>query len=154
MRIRNELLDTDNFVAALGPWVEDPQVQQQIVDKVNDDLLADVDLQGFIDKELPSGLTFLAGPAEDAIRNFVRTATERIVASDEFEKLYVEALRVTHASLMKVLTSRASTWIHTTKADVLCGGQDTSTVRSRRSASDETLVQSARCTDTPRPTVT
>src|SRR6188768_1090602 len=79
--IRDQLLNTDAFVEGMSPLIRDPHVQDQIVDKINDDVLADVDLQAILEKELPENLTFLSGPAEDAIRGFVRTATQRIVES-------------------------------------------------------------------------
>ncbi len=102
--IRDQVLDTDAFVEEMSPLIRDPNVQQQIIAKVNDDLLADVDIQSFLEKEIPDGLGFLAGPAEEAIRAFVLRVTTRIVESEQFATLFDKALRLTHATLMKVLT--------------------------------------------------
>jgi hypothetical protein len=101
--VRNLLLNTDRFVAQLGPVIDEPDVQNAIVDKVSTQLesVADVDaLRG----RLPDQLQFLAGPIDSAANRFIEGATRRVVTSDQFSALWKRILRGTHQQVVKVLT--------------------------------------------------
>ena len=101
---RNLALDTDRFVAQLGPLADDPEIQQAIVDRVSVDLLDSVDLQAQIEEALPEDLSLLSLPVDTAIRELVRRITTTIVESEQFSQLWKQLLEVSHSSIVAFLT--------------------------------------------------
>ena len=71
---RNELLNTDTFVATVGPLAKDPNVQHTVATKVSESLVAKTDVEQRIKEALPSRAGFLANPISGA----VQTATYQI----------------------------------------------------------------------------
>ena len=110
--VRNTLLDTDNYVATVGPLASDPHIQQAVANRVTDALVDDATVQKKISDALPPRASFLAAPLTDGVRSAVERATLRLAESSRFETLWERANRRAHAALVKVLTgggSRVST---------------------------------------------
>ena len=57
---RNELLNTDTFVATLAPLAKDPAVQTAVATRVSDNLVARTDLEQRVKNALPARAGFLA----------------------------------------------------------------------------------------------
>src|SRR5262245_38149560 len=51
--VRNTLLDTDNYVATVGPLASDPHIQQAVANRVTDALVNDATVQKKISDALP-----------------------------------------------------------------------------------------------------
>jgi hypothetical protein len=102
--VRNLVLNTDRFVEQLGPLVDNPDVQNALVDKVSADLESAADLDTRLKTRLPDQITFLAGPIDEATNRFIERVTRTVVTSDQFSKAWKQILRVTHQQMVKTLT--------------------------------------------------
>ncbi len=97
-------LDTDKFVARVGPVVEDPTVRAALATEIGDQLVQVLDLQNRITPVLPDNLRFVAGPVANAANNYVRQTVTKFVDSDAFVQLWYTALRVAHTQVVHALT--------------------------------------------------
>jgi hypothetical protein len=100
------VLNTDRYVATVAPLAQDPAVQASIATKLTDQVFAALDVQGTLSDALGAlgeRATVLAGPLTIAVKGFVRDQVEKVVASDAFEKFWVEANRFVHTQVLAIL---------------------------------------------------
>ena len=97
-------LDTDKFVARVGPVVQDPTVRAALATELGDELVQVLDLQSRITPVLPDNLRFISGPLAAGADNFVRSTVTKFVDSEQFVQLWYAALRVAHTQVVSALT--------------------------------------------------
>jgi hypothetical protein len=100
---RGYLLNTDRWVRQVGPVVEDPAVQDALGVWITDELMSVIDPQDFFEEVLPDRGQILAAPLTNAVRGFVNNEVDAFLASDAFERLWVEVNRRAHARAVDVL---------------------------------------------------
>ncbi|WP_405876397.1 MULTISPECIES: hypothetical protein [unclassified Streptomyces] len=111
--------DTDRYVATVGPLASNPDVQKAITKRVTDAVLAQVDVEGLV-KELQQAaeqkgvppkaaqlIDNLDGPITSGLKSLVSGVVERVVSSDAFDRVWVNANRRAHTALDKALTGEA-----------------------------------------------
>jgi hypothetical protein len=103
---RNELLDTDTFVATVGPLAKDPAVQAAVANRVSEGLVARTDLQQRVKNALPPRAGFLADPITGSVKTATHAITLKLVQSSQFQTLWEQALRRTHSQLDNLLTGQ------------------------------------------------
>ncbi len=101
-------LDTDKFVARVGPVVEDPTVRAAVATELGDELVRVLDLQSRIAPALPDNLEFLAGPLASGAETVIRRQVTRFVDSDAFVTLWYASLRLAHTEVVKTLTGSSA----------------------------------------------
>ena len=117
---RNQVTNTDRYVATVTPLASDPAVQQAITDQITAQVFTYIDIQALttqvtdalsarvegrgLPPQAAAALQGLAGPIANGVQGFVRTQVERIVQSQAFEDAWVQANRVAHEALVKALT--------------------------------------------------
>jgi hypothetical protein len=110
---RTELLDTDRYVETVAPLARDPVVQQAVADRLTDELVTRLDLEGLL-RELvdaleaqgaPEALDGLVGPVTNGVRSFLDTQVRAVLASDQFAQVWDAANRAAHDELDAVLTT-------------------------------------------------
>ena len=102
--IKRTVLETDQFVAQLGPLADDADIQAFASERIADDLTQAADLQTRLGEALPEDLQFLDGALATAGDQLITEATSAVIASDQFSTLWREALRVSHEQVIAVLT--------------------------------------------------
>jgi hypothetical protein len=110
--VRNTLLDTDNYVATVGPLAESSNIQQGIADRITTALFADGKVEQQVADALPGRAEILAAPITGGLQTFTNTAALKLVQSDRFQALWDNVNRKAHAAVVDVLTgggSRVST---------------------------------------------
>jgi hypothetical protein len=110
--VRNTLLDSDNYVATVGPLASDPHVQQAVATRVTDALFTNADVQTKITEALPTRAAFLAEPVANGVHDVIERAALRLTTTDRFATLWERANRRAHEALVNLLTgggSRVST---------------------------------------------
>jgi hypothetical protein len=100
---RNELLDTDTFVATVAPLARNAAVQSTVATKVSDSLVARTDLEQRVASVLPRQAGFLAEPISSAVKTATYQITLKLVQSSRFQTLWDEALRRSHEQLDNLL---------------------------------------------------
>jgi hypothetical protein len=113
---RNQLTDTDRYVATVTPLARDPAIQDAIADQITAQVFTYLDVQGLTtqaldalaERGLPPALAgqlqALAAPIADGVRGFTRTEVGKVVQSDAFADAWAQANRVAHEQLVAALT--------------------------------------------------
>lgn len=79
---RHNLMDTDRYTSVVAPLIQEPQVQSGVSRALTRELTRGVDLP-------------------DAVVSLVRAGIDEVVATDTFEKVWTEAVRISHAQLVE-----------------------------------------------------
>jgi hypothetical protein len=117
---RNQVTNTDRYVATITPLASDPAIQQAVTDQITAQVFTYIDVQALtaqvvdalsarvegrgLPPQAAAALQGLAGPIANGVQGFVRTQVERIVQSQAFEDAWIQANRVAHDALVKALT--------------------------------------------------
>lgn len=110
---RTELLDTNRYVETVAPLARDPVVQQAVADRLADELVTRLELEGLLRQLVdaleaqgaPEVLDGLVGPVTGGVRSFIHTQVRAVLASDQFAQVWDAANRVAHDELDAVLTT-------------------------------------------------
>jgi hypothetical protein len=115
----NQVSNTDRFVRTVSPLVDDPDVQNELTDKVTATIFQYVDVQGLADDAVAAlvaqGLPARLGDRLDtltptlvsAVTGFVRDKVAQLVASPAFASAWNQAIRVAHGQLDAVLSGNS-----------------------------------------------
>ena len=106
--VRETVLDTDRYVATMAPIAESPAVQQAVADKLNTAITSRVDFDSLMREALPASADPLAPALAVGLQQAIRSRIDAFVASDNFERLWVEANRRAHARVVALLTTGQS----------------------------------------------
>jgi len=114
---RNQVTDTDRYVATVSPLARDPAIRAAVADQITAQVFTYIDVQGLTTQavdalaergNLPPAvagqLEALAVPIANGVRSFTREQVGKVVASDAFADAWVQANRVAHDELVRALT--------------------------------------------------
>ena len=114
---RNQVTNTDRYVATVAPLASDPAIQNAITDQITTQVFTYLDVQGLttqavdalsqrsnLPPRVTSQLQALSGPIANGIQGFTRTQIAKIVQSPAFADAWIQANRLAHAELVKALT--------------------------------------------------
>ncbi len=96
-------MDTDEYLEIVAPLGSDPVIARELAERITTELFVALDVEQVIAGALPERARFLAGPLSNAIHGFVRDQVQTVLASDAFERLWIEANRFAHQQLVAVL---------------------------------------------------
>ncbi len=116
--VRNQLLNTDAYVATVAPLASNPAIQTQVAKKVSQNLIAHTDVEQRIKGALPAKAGFLAAPITGSLESFTDQLALKVVQSPKFEKAWVTANRVSHKQLVAVLTGSGNGSVSTANGRV------------------------------------
>lgn len=110
--LRNQVLDTDRYVATVAPLARDPVVQDAIANRLSNEILTRVDLTSLAEEAsawlrqqgAPQQIDALVGPAVNGVESFVRTQVRELVGTEQFAAAWDAANRVAHDALVAVVT--------------------------------------------------
>jgi hypothetical protein len=101
--VRAIVLDTDAWVSAVGPLSQD----EVIVDAVSVYAVGEVfnafDAQALAQEALPEELTYLSGPLVSALEELIRDVVAKLIASDQFNAIWVAVNRAVHKAFVGAL---------------------------------------------------
>lgn len=103
---RRTVLDTDRYVATVGPLAEDPAVQEYLARTITTQVFEAIDVQGRLQvvlQERADRLVFLAGPITSSVQGFVQDQVDTVIASERFAQLWAEVNRIAHEQAIRVL---------------------------------------------------
>jgi hypothetical protein len=113
---RNQVTNTDRYVATVTPLASDPAIQNAIADQITAQVFNYIDIQGITTQavdalagrglrpEVATQLEAFAVPIASGIQSFTRSQVGKVVESDAFTDAWIQANRVAHAELVKALT--------------------------------------------------
>ena len=100
----NQLTNTDRYVETVSPLADNADIQQTVATVVVDSLFAQVDPAKRIEDALPEKANFLGQPIATAMKSYATDVTEKLLASDQFQKLWDGINRRAHNQLVALLT--------------------------------------------------
>ncbi|WP_328394699.1 hypothetical protein OHS70_06845 [Streptomyces sp. NBC_00390] len=107
----DEVGDTDRYVDTVAPLASDPDIQNAAANRVTDAVMEHIDLPTLLEGAAPAdrpllekALGKLGNSLENAVRSFVHDKSEEIIASDTFDRIWVQANRRIHGAVAKALT--------------------------------------------------
>jgi hypothetical protein len=115
--VQTETLDTNQVKNTTDQILEDQDVQQALATYTVDQLYANVDVQGQIQKELPSGAQPLAVPVAAATRQLATNVAERALASPQVQNLVSSAVAGAQEQFVKLIEDKG-TYVSTTGGTV------------------------------------
>src|SRR6478672_4746204 len=104
---RNQVLNTDRYVATMQPLASNADVQASVEAAVNRQIAARLDIGAYVDQALqalPPQAARLKAPIESGLSGLIGTAVHKAVTSDAFIQLWTAANRAGHAALVGLLT--------------------------------------------------
>jgi hypothetical protein len=100
---RSQVVNTDRFVAQVGPLTQNPAVAGLVADRLSQALATRVDLQAEIRDALPDRAKALAAPIAQGVISYTRDAAYKVVTSDQFHNLWVAMNRTAHSQVRTLL---------------------------------------------------
>jgi hypothetical protein len=99
----NQITNTDRYVDTVSPLASNQDIQEVVATRVVTALFQNVDVAGEIEAALPKRAKFLGEPVANAMQGYATDVTERILASDQFQKFWDGANRRAHNQLVALL---------------------------------------------------
>ena len=106
--LRGTALNTNRWVAAVGPLSQNPVIADAVSDLVVKQLSAAVDLEGAAGEILPPEFSGFSGPLALVLGDLVADAVSTIVQSDQFHEVWLAVNHTAHRILVGVLRGDGS----------------------------------------------
>lgn len=116
--VKNQVTDTSRYVRTVKPLASNPAIQSAVAANLTDALFARVDVEARAKEALPPRLKQFAAPAAVGIENYARDVTKKFLATDAFQKIWVEVNRRAHKQLNKILTGQGH-YVQTAHGEVV-----------------------------------
>jgi hypothetical protein len=100
---RRNALNTDRWVRTVGPIAEEPAVQQALGRYMTDQTMSAIDPEELFESALPERGQILAAPLTSALRGFVNDQVDSFLASETFQRLWVQINERAHQRVVQVL---------------------------------------------------
>ena len=101
---RFTLLNTNGWVAAVGPITKDAEVANTLSAYIVGEIFQEYDVNQAIVDVLPDQYDLLSVPLAKAMQNFATQAVTKVVMSDAFNTVWVGINRAGHTAVMRVLS--------------------------------------------------
>ncbi|MFH8475521.1 hypothetical protein [Streptomyces sp. NPDC018000] len=108
---KNQIGDTDNYVAMMAPLASDPDVQSAVSDRVTGAVMKHLDVKALLADVAPAdrtvvdkALSRLSGPLTTGVSDFVHGTVEKFVTSDAFKTIWTDLNRTAQSSAVKALS--------------------------------------------------
>lgn len=106
--VNRQALNTDNWVHTSERLLQNDEVKAQLSNYLADELFANVDVEGELEKTFPPRLAPLAGPAAGGLHQLAPRVAERALETSQAESLWSAANRRAHETLLKILNDEGS----------------------------------------------
>ena len=101
--LKSVALNTDTFVATVGPLSSNQAVALAIGNFSVDALFGEINAEQVVADALPEEAGFLAAPLVGAIENFSRDVAAEVISSDVFSAIWTTAIRLAHETALSLL---------------------------------------------------
>src|SRR5215831_19011340 len=101
------VVNTGAYVATVTPIAANPTVQAAVSRDATNEIYAALDPQKTIASALPPKTAKLAGPLSSGVKGFLQDGINKILASPEFQRLWVAANRFAQTQLITVLNGNS-----------------------------------------------
>ncbi|MFG3505931.1 hypothetical protein ACGF5F_10490 [Streptomyces sp. NPDC047821] len=114
--VQDTVSDTDRYVETVAPLASEPPVQQAVINRLTDRVVAQVDVKAVTDAlarslqesgappRVVEGAGELTAPLQNAVRTVVDRTITGVITSDTFQQAWEGANRRSHAAVVNMLT--------------------------------------------------
>jgi len=109
--LNRTIMNEDRWVATVAPLAQDVAIQDYVASKSSDAIVANVDIQGYVDQglaQLPEQARILSTPITSAIENFIRQSATKVVRSEQFYNVWVQMNRVGHKAFIAAISDKTT----------------------------------------------
>lgn len=103
---RFTLLNTNGWVAAVGPLTKDPQVANELSTYTVAKVFQQVDVNQAIQEVLPDQFDILSGPITKSLQDLAIDTVTKLIMSDAFNNVWVGVNKVAHTAIIRVLSGQ------------------------------------------------
>ena len=103
MWLRALVLNTDSYVRAVGPVLENQQLRDALADQIIGQLYEHVDVAELLRESLPDKAASFAPTIAAGIRDTSTALTSKALATEPVQKAWREANRLAHQQIVKIL---------------------------------------------------
>jgi len=96
----NTIVDTDKYVATVGPLIEQPEVQSAVADYTTNQLFKTVDVQAYVTSILPPKAEVLAPQLTTQLKNYTETSLNKLLASEKVHDYWYSSLERRHDAII------------------------------------------------------
>ena len=100
---RRTVVDAQRYLDTVGPLAQSPEIQAAVSEEVTAELLSRVDVNAFLTENLPPEAAVLAPAISGAVENFIGSSVDKFMASDAFDRLWIEVNVLVQEGLVKAL---------------------------------------------------
>ncbi|MEA1978598.1 MAG: hypothetical protein U9N80_11945 [Chloroflexota bacterium] len=101
---RDTLIDTDAWVAAIGPMSQNPVIVEAFSDAIVEGVSEELGITPLEGPSLLVLLGILDQPLVETVQKLISEAISTVILSDEFNEIWVRAIEIIHGSLVSVLS--------------------------------------------------
>ena len=101
--INRTIMNTDQWVATVGPLAQDPAIQNVVADKMSTALFAQVDVEAQIRSLLPTALAPIAAPVAGQIETYADKLILEVVRSDRFSSVWTNTMRAAQQAFVAAI---------------------------------------------------
>jgi hypothetical protein len=101
--IDRQALDTDQWVDTSGKLLEDKEISDAVAIYAVDQLYANIDVAGQLEKRLPPPINRVAAPLSGGLREFATSTAEQALQSARVQGVWKDANRIAHSQLIEIL---------------------------------------------------
>jgi len=100
---KRQALETETWTRTSVELLQNEEIRDALSDFLVDELYANVDVEGEIEKQLPPQVKGLAGPVSGGLRQVAGQASREALAQPKVQALWEKANRAAHEQLLKVI---------------------------------------------------
>jgi hypothetical protein len=101
---RNQVLNTGRFVDTMSPLARNTAVQEAAATRITNAVMDNVPIEDTLKDDLPPRIAGFAPAVTGAVRGFVQTTALKVVQSQQFQKIWDDAIRLSHSQVANLLT--------------------------------------------------
>lgn len=116
--LNRQIVNTDAYVATVAPLSSNPVLQVAVANFVTNEIFKKVNVDKVTKEALPPKAKILVGPISANLKSFTRTSILRVVKSEKFSKIWIEANRIAHKSVTAILLGRGGVATTTTSGKI------------------------------------
>jgi len=116
--MNHDLLNTDNYVAAVAPLSSNPALQGAVAQNLTNELWAKVNVQQQLAGVLPSWAQIFSAPLSNQLKSYTYQGVHAVVSSKAFGKVWEVANRRAHTQVSAALLGKKVAGVDTANGQV------------------------------------
>ncbi len=96
----NTVVDTNTYVATVGPLIQKPQIQAAIAEYTTTQIFNNTNVRAFVQQTLPPRASFLAPQLTSQLQNYTQSTIKTLLANKQVQQYWYSSLTRRHAALI------------------------------------------------------